>query len=149
MAFSISWDCEAGMNEPFRIDDDAAAYLGSFLEHYANTSRYPLSLEGMLERWTRIVIEVEEGYGDSIYEYANDVAIRDVLRRIEIDGPSSLRSSLAAYLEPLDRRFFEATNETSRSLPGLVSSPGSPWRTRLPKNPQGELLSDLRAADLI
>jgi hypothetical protein len=136
------------MDDPFGLDADARAYLELFLEEFANIARYPLSLKDLVERWATLVREVEEGYADSIFEYANDVAIRDLLRTIETDGPSNLASSLRDYLEPLDRRFFMATNDTSRSIPGLVEMAGNPWRSRIPKNPSGELLNDLRRAGL-
>jgi hypothetical protein len=137
------------MNDSFAVDPSFAGYLRSALQKSSERAGYPISLENLLERWKRFVSEVEQGYGDSIYEYANDLAVRNLLKNIETDAPANLRASLAAYLAPLDRRFFDATRPVRRTIPGLAQQSDAPWSVRIPKKADGELLDDLRSHRLI
>ena len=137
------------MDDSFAVDPSSAGYLQSALQQFSESAGYRISLDYLLERWGRFVSAVEQGYSDSIYEYANDLAVRNLLKKIETDAPSSLRASLAAYLAPLDRRFFEATRAAEKTIPGLAQPSDAPWSVRIPKKADGELLDDLRSHGLI
>src|SRR5215212_7164636 len=129
-----------GMDDSFAVDPSAAGYLQTALQEFSEAAGYRISLDDLLERWKRFVGEVEQGYGDSIYEYANDVAVRSLLMKIAAGAPANLRTSLAAYLAPLDRRFFEATVAAEKTIPGLAQQSDAPWSVRIPKKADGELV---------
>jgi hypothetical protein len=137
------------MNESFSLDLGSAAYLQSALRQLSESAGYRISLDNLLDQWNRFVGEVEEGYRDSIYEYANDLSVRNLLHEIETDAPGNLQVSLSAYLAPLDRRFFDATRAVGKPMPGLAQKSNAPWSERIPKNPTGELLDDLHSHGLI
>ncbi len=56
------------------------------------------TLGSLLQEWGRVVTAVERGYDDSIYEYTNDLSVRDRLERV-VEGagpglaPATTRSS--------------------------------------------------------
>ncbi len=56
------------------------------------------TLGSLLQDWQRFVTAVERGYDDSIYEYTNDLSVRDRLERVVAGAspgpaPSTTRSS--------------------------------------------------------
>jgi len=109
------------MNELFALDP-GAGYVTSTLYRLSEHAGFPMTLESLLEHWEAFVRQVEGGYQDSIYEYTNDLAVRELLKMIETDAPLSLRSKLTAYLEPLDQRFSLATHEAVHEIAGWSES---------------------------
>ena len=97
------------------------------------------SLGAMLRRWADFVTQVERGYADSIYEYTNDLSVRDRLERVVQGAGSGLRAKLEGAVAEHDRRFEAATEESARSL-----GKADPWWwRRVPRRLTGELAEDL------
>jgi hypothetical protein len=97
------------------------------------------TLGALLQDWRRFVGEVERGYDDSIYEYTNDIAVRDRLERVVAGASPGLRAQLERALADDDRRFAAATEAAARPLGR------SPWAQRVPTRRVGELAEDLAA----
>ena len=95
----------------------------------------------MLRRWSDFVTAVERGYDDSIYEYTNDLSVRDHLERVVAGAGPGLRAKLDAALAADDRRFTAATEEAARPLGADSSS----WWGRVPRRRVGELAEDLKS----
>jgi hypothetical protein len=102
------------------------------------------SLDAMLGRWSAFVTTVERGYGDSIYEYTNDLSVRDLLESVAAGAGPALRAKLHAALAEDDRRFAAATQEAGRALGEFAEEAPSWWR-RVPRRRVGELAEDLDA----
>jgi hypothetical protein len=100
------------------------------------------SLGALLQRWSSFVTAVERGYDDSIYEYTNDLSVRDLLERLVTSAGPGLRAKLERALGEDDRRFTAATEETTRSLGGSTW-----WWQRVPSRRVGELADDLSSLD--
>jgi septal ring factor EnvC (AmiA/AmiB activator) len=104
------------------------------------------SLEKCLNEWKQFVNDVEKGYSLTIYDYENDLSIRDDLAEIEIALSMEGRKTLMEFLKPLDDRFIAATQRVSKCV-GL--SPKYDWNWRVPTNPGTELLQDLQKEGLL
>jgi hypothetical protein len=102
------------------------------------------SLGAMLGGWRSFVSQVERGYDDSIYEYTNDLSVRDRLERVVAGAGPGLRAKLAAALEDVDARFTAATHEAARPL-GEFPGHSPPWWRRVPQRRAGELAEDLES----
>lgn len=100
------------------------------------------SLGSLLQDWRRFVAAVERGYGDSIYEYTNDLTVRDRLERVVAGASPGLRGQLEHALAAADARFDAATEEAARPL-GVTYTTW--WWQRVPRRLVGELAEDLRA----
>jgi hypothetical protein len=98
------------------------------------------SLGALLKRWSAFVTQVERGYGDSIYEYTNDLTVRDRLQRLADAASPGLRARLEDALAGDDRRFEAATEDSPRPL--AADRPARWWR-RIPRRRTGELAEDL------
>ena len=97
------------------------------------------SLGALLRGWSDLVTQVERGYDDSIYEYTNDLSVRDRLDRVIAGASPGLRSRLERVVAGDDRRFTAATEEAARPLGR------SRWAHRVPTLRTGELAEDLAA----
>ena len=100
------------------------------------------SLNALLGGWDTFVTRVERGYDDSIYEYTNDLSVRDRLERVVQGAGPGLRGKLEGALAEDDRRFEAATEEA----PGRSASSrrrARPWWRRVPRRRVGELAEDL------
>ena len=90
------------------------------------------SLDAMLGRWSAFVATVERGYDDSIYEYTNDLSVRDRLEGVTGGAGPALRAKLHGALAEDDRRFTTATQEAGRALGEFADGAPSWWR-RVPR----------------
>ena len=101
------------------------------------------TLGALLRRWGDLVTQVERGYDDSIYEYTNDLSVRDRLERVVQGAGPGLRAKLEGALAGDDGRFEAATEDSARPLgaPGAAEPPW--WWRRVPRRRGGELADDL------
>jgi hypothetical protein len=100
------------------------------------------SLDALLRGWRAFVTQVERGYDDSIYEYTNDLSVRDRLERLLAGAGPSLRAALAEAVAGDDARFEAATEPAVRPLRETAPPP---WWCRVPRRRVGELAQDLSA----
>lgn len=102
------------------------------------------SLGQMLRQWAEFVQAVERGYEDSIYEYMNDLSVRDQLEKLILMSSSALAAKLNAEFSSLDERFVNATEPARHSLSAAHGDVGAWWQ-RVPRRRAGELEEDLKA----
>jgi hypothetical protein len=113
--------------------------LASLLE-----SARAASLGELFGHWEALVRAVERGYDDNVYEYTNDLSVRDRLQSLVAGSSPALRAKLVGALAPIDERFAVATEPAARPLcadPGDLAS----WWRRVPTRRKGELANDLDA----
>ena len=118
--------------------------LGRVLAELAARTGREDSLDAMLGRWSAFVTTVERGYEDSIYEYTNDLSVRDRLEEVAAGAGPALRAKLQGALATDDRRFEAATQAADRPLGEFAERAPSWWR-RVPRRRAGELAEDLDA----
>ena len=116
--------------------------LGRVLAELATRTGREDSLGALLGRWRDFVTTVERGYDDSIYEYTNDLSVRDHLEAIAAGAGPALRAKLERALAEDDRRFEAATQEADRPL-GTFTGEAPTWWRRVPRRLVGELAEDL------
>lgn len=119
----------------------AAAFEGAVTQRRRGGPRTPTGIVGA---WEQLVEIVEAGYEDNVYEYDNDLAIRDLIEEL-LHLPV-----LAAFPEfgwfndsvaALDERMRSGLSAEPVRLPG-----GRWWRSHLPVRAGAELADDLKRA---
>lgn len=110
----------------------------ALLEDWSRAARRPVSLEGLIGQWRRLIDRAEVGYRLSLDDYLNDVEAREMLDKALQASHGELAAELAAALMPLDERFVAAT-EVSDAL-GRVS----PWSARVPRKMGHEMRAQLQ-----
>jgi hypothetical protein len=121
-----------------------AAAIEPVLQRLGQRAQRRVDLEGLVERWQRLVEEVERGYALTGYDYVNDLAARDMLDEVASHSPPSLRDRLTStVLDTLDDRFRAVSRESVQPL--RLSAPERPrwWWYRVPYDLTGALAADL------
>jgi hypothetical protein len=129
------------MSARLDLSPDEQQELARLLAELAQRSGREDSLDAMLCRWSDFVTRVQRGYDDSIYEYTNDLSVRDRLERIVQGAGPRLRARLEGCLADDDRRFEAATEQSARPL----GEARPPWWRRVPRRRAGELAEDLES----
>ena len=133
-----------------QLSNEAADTLDVILLELSKRAKHPLTFNQLLRQWGDFVVRVERGYRDSIYEYVNDLSVRDLLEEILERATQTLREDLTELIQPWDERFYNATEEANRSvLPGVTQESPQHWWFRVPKKLGGELEEDLRSEGVL
>jgi hypothetical protein len=133
------------MSARLDLSPEEQAELARLLAELAERSGREDSLDSMLRRWSGLVNQVERGYDDSIYEYTNDLSVRDRLERVAHGAGPGLRAKLDGRLADDDRRFEAATEEGARPLGEFGEASPPWWWRRVPRRRAGELAEDLES----
>lgn len=142
------------MSDPDWISSAVAAELEGVVRAFRDARKVAnhVTLMGLLDSWSGLVEEVESGYEESVYEYANDVDSRAILDRVGASARPEVREALLRWLRPWDERYETATSRAPAPFHGSSdpSDPyaASPWHWRIPRRLVGELKSDLEAIGL-
>jgi hypothetical protein len=141
-------------SEPNWIRSPAADELEGVVRGMRDAGRVArhVTLIGLLDSWRGLVEEVENGYEDSVYEYANDVDSRVILQRVIESASSEPADELRRWLRSWDERFGAATVRAPEPFHGSADAEdpaaASPWHWRIPLRLTGELKADLEAMGL-
>ena len=117
--------------------------LKSILASLSERAHRAMTLNDLFQKWTLFAQKVQRGYDDSIYEYSNDLSVRDLLEEIMTKGPPSLREKLASQIQTSDAQFLEATKPVQKSPFSTRQRTPPWWEGRIPKKITGELKEDL------
>ncbi|MCO7237613.1 hypothetical protein [Aeromicrobium sp. CnD17-E] len=94
------------------------------------------------EDWEGFTADVLSGYSGSLYEYENELSVRDVLEKVMGDPELSTFPDWLAYEASIER-----TDTRLRRLlqNGVEVRPGRPWWwSHLPPHGGGEFAEDIR-----
>jgi hypothetical protein len=97
-----------------------------------------------VEKWRTFINKVRDGYGLTIYDYTNDVSIRDTIDIFIQSLPDHLKSTLPNDLYELDESYKSLTVGSPKPLMNIHNREIKWWWYRFPTNPEGELLEDLK-----
>jgi len=113
------------------------------VRNYLRENGYPEQVwrdgrEGLIVRWREFVGDVEQGYTPSLYDYCNELDVRALIESCglgeEVQGEGE---RLKAVLTATDKRVWDS------------GVPNSFWDFGYPRNAEGDLLEDLKAANLL
>lgn len=91
------------------------------------------TLASLVSGWHKAVQEVENGYRLSIFDYAHDLQLRDVLEDIKQTVPERLRNEIDQAVKAWDERFLEATEPTDKPLSLASDEQPRAWWFRFPR----------------
>lgn len=102
-----------------------------------------ITLENLLEGWESTVTQIEDGYALTGYDYANDLATRDLLQEVLASASSAVRAKIMNAIESIDARFRAATRVLSRPLTLADAVNPAWWWLRAPNDLSADLARDL------
>ena len=108
--------------------------------HGGDGARASAVAVGSVEQWSSFVEPCEDGYAEDIYEYENDLSVRDILERILRSDQLQKFEQMAwarAQVNDADQRFRELLSEQE------IRSHGA-WQRRMPRVIGAELAADVR-----
>jgi hypothetical protein len=119
------------------------------IEDLSTRAGYPITLDGLVEAWSDFVRRVENGYEDSIYEYVNDLSMRELINEVSSRLPPAEQLRLQNVVDPLDARFKQATRRVSKVTAHTLLANLSPQGRRIPNVLTEELREDLIAEGIL
>ncbi len=122
--------------------------MSTFLERFAAVAdeegrRSGWSPAAYLEVWAAFTADCENGYQGNIYEYENDISVRDVIEKALTSlGPAedAAVTVFADAVAEIDARFAAVLN----SGPAIRDETVPWWRRRLPVSGGHEFAADVR-----
>lgn len=99
--------------------------------------------------WRTFVVEVENGYKLTIYNFHDDLDCRKLLQGLAVRADEQLREKLGDWLKYWDNRFYAATYDSKECVWVSESREKEPWCYRIPKKLIGELEEDMRSMGLL
>jgi len=133
------------MDNSLPLSSEDVKLLEPILAKLSQRSGRKQTLDRLLNRWSRFVSKVETGYRLSIYNYTNDLSIRDFLQVILNNCPKNLHDRLIEWTESWDNRLILVTKQVEKPLlPPLAEEELGWWWFRIPLNPGDELKKDLQ-----
>ncbi|HQF62250.1 MAG TPA: hypothetical protein PLT26_07085 [Anaerolineaceae bacterium] len=130
--------------DKIQLSSEEECMLEPILASMSQKANHTLTLPLLMERWKNFVDEVEAGYDDCIYEYTNDLTVRDLLQIVLDNSPLTLRDKLIGALQIWDQRFDAATEISARSVLPDKGKTQAWWWFRVPIRPGAELKNDLQ-----
>lgn len=132
------------MKRRLELSELQGAAVQSALDRLSVRAGRRLSLNALMNEWNVFVSEIERGYKECIYEYTNDLSVRDVLDELCSSVPANVRTAIEQKLNPIDIRYESATKPSTEPIvPGAVEK-SARWY-RIPKLLLEELKRDLEA----
>jgi hypothetical protein len=95
---------------------DEESEVKSALDKLSFRRRKSVGLASLVARWSQFVSEIERGYHLSVYDYTNDLTVRDFLEEVQEILPPIINAKIAEALAPIDDRFVNATDKVVDSL---------------------------------
>lgn len=129
----------------FELSQEEEKLLEPIMTVLSKRAGFNITLARLLKKWEWFVEVVEQGYDDSIYEYTNDLSVRDLLESVSVACPPPLRDRLTDTLDAWDDRFRKATVALQKPLMQREGNeqPGW-WWVRVPVRLGAELEKDLK-----
>ena len=129
--------------------DKELQLLNSITEMFSIRAKHAKgkAFDEFMGQWYGFIISVEKGYTLSIYDYTNDLSLRDLIDELEGQIPESLRKKVISVVDPWDKRFENETNILQQPIHRKKDSPW--WWYRIPKKLIGELEEDIKSSGLI
>lgn len=144
----MAWADREKVMQKIHLSQEEELIVEPILAMLSRKAGYTLTLPLLLERWEKFVSEVEKGYNESIYEYTNDLSVRDLLQFIVDNSPLIIGNKLTGALQIWDERFSKSTEMSNRSVFPDKGSLQAWWWFRVPVNPGSELRNDLQPGEL-
>jgi hypothetical protein len=126
---------------------DEAISVRPVLQRLSRKIGSTISVGSLLRDWADLTRQVEIGYELTIYDYANDLAVRDHLQEVLRAATGPFADRLAQRVSIIDERYRSASREVTRPIHGPPVSGLGWWWFRVPLRMGEELRSDIGGID--
>jgi hypothetical protein len=100
------------------------------------------TFQGLLQKWQTLIASLD-GYAFSIYDYDNDVTVRERIKQAIDQSPVDVQVKAWAELKPLDEAFLAKTAPAKRT-----AFSHQDWPSRIPLHPGEDLAKDIEDQSL-
>ncbi|UCB56615.1 MAG: hypothetical protein JSV30_05240 [Candidatus Omnitrophota bacterium] len=125
----------------FSKDEQKA--LEEIISRLSKRAKQKFTLDSLLGKWSAFIADVEKGYSGTVYDYTNDLSVRDLLEELIIEAPPNAGAKLMAAIQKLDQKFIKLTQEAAFPFGSWQEGKAPFWWKRIPLKLRGELKEDL------
>ena len=130
----------------FELGFRAPRALENVLQAISQRVGRTITLNELLQSWGEFVAAVERGYSYSIYDYANDLAVRDLIEEVTEAVLPEDAEAIRRVIDGDDNRFRDLTTPLNRPIVALETiSERRWWYYRVPRKAGDELTKDLQS----
>ena len=98
----------------------------------------------MIAAWRELSNEIEAGYELTIYDYTNDLSVRNLLEEVLAALPNGeVKAWVQSEIQAGDASYREVTHQVAKQIQGGADAPW--WFFRVPNRIVGERTEDLTA----
>ena len=139
------------MEDVIELNPEELKIIEPILKSLSTRAKQSLSLPTLINKWNTFVISVERGYSDSIYDYTNELSVRDLLQTLIDASPKEIHKKIKGAVIPLDVRFKSASKQISKCIFDFKSEEGNInwWWYRIPNRMSDELRNDFRSQEIL
>jgi hypothetical protein len=117
--------------------------IDEILAELSISAKQTLTLDGLIDKWELFVKAVEQVYSDSIYEYINDLSIREILQKIIDNATPKIVNQINIEIGIWDERFKTVTFMVDQPIIDEKKEKRNWWWYRIPIKLGDELKRDL------
>lgn len=126
----------------FSKDEQKA--LKEIISRLSKRAKQEFTLNSLLGKWSAFIAEVEKGYSGTVYDYTNDLSVRDLLEELITEAPPNAGAKLMAAIQKCDQKFIRLTKEAAFPFGSWQEGEAPFWWKRIPLKLTGELKEDLK-----
>ena len=117
--------------------------LAAVLVRLSERARHKVTLADLIRRWSDFSAEVLSGYRASIYDYTNELTVRDLLAEVIAALRPELAHEVETRIAQADGAYRNGTRISERPLLPMPPRVNSWWWFRVPTKAGTELRRDL------
>ena len=103
-----------------------STFIDRFREAVGETGvRRSWSPAGYIEAWRSFVTECEEGYQWNIYEYENELSVRDAIEKVLSDANLAGTPEIRVFADAIDE--LDSRFESVVAAGPQIEEPPAPW----------------------
>lgn len=95
-----------------KFSESDLSKIREILTELSQKVKYQQSLNQLFSRWRRFCVEIQRGFSGTVYDYENELSVRDILEEIARSLSEDGRQKIQEHIKHDDNIFILATQKS-------------------------------------